>query len=316
MRHLKLLLSLFCLLPGLGLAAASSPSAASSDLPAASATFTVGTLRVQQYGNRGRALILIPGLSSGPWAWQGTIVHFKKDHVIYALTLAGFDGTPAPKAKTGFMTLADKSLIELIRSHHIDKPVLVGHSLGATLAIRFATEHSDLISGVVAVDGLPVFPLMSASQREATAQQMRQLIGHMSQAEFKAQQLRFMQTIGLVDQDRARHYAALSADSDPDVMYEYAAEDMELDLRPQLKSITVPLLEISPYYKPDYVRYAKLNNRPLTTAKQKADYYRQLLDGVPHVRVISIEGARHFVMLDQPQKFFAILSSFLTGLAK
>lgn len=317
MRSLKVMLSSLCLLlPGLSLAALPAPVAASTDLSAASRTFTVGTLRVQRYGMHGRAMILIPGLSSGPWEWRGTIVHFEKDHVIYALTLAGFDGTPAPKAKTGFMTLADTSLLDLIQMHHIDKPVLIGHSLGGTLAIRFATEHSDLLSGVVAVDGLPVFPLMSASQREATAQRMRQLIGHVSKAQFTAQQLRYMQTIGLVNPDQAKHYAALSARSDPGATYEYMAEDFDLDLRPQLKNITVPLLEISPYYKPDFERYAKLNKRPLTTAEQKADYYQQLLDGAPHARVVSIDGARHFVMLDQPQKFFATLSGFLAGLPK
>ncbi|MGH2509491.1 MAG: alpha/beta fold hydrolase, partial [Ktedonobacteraceae bacterium] len=101
MRSLKVMLCSLCLLlPGLSLAAPSAPVAASTALSAASRTFTVGTLRVQQYGTHGRALILIPGLSSGPGAWQGTIAHFEKDHVIYALTLAGFDGTPAPKVKT------------------------------------------------------------------------------------------------------------------------------------------------------------------------------------------------------------------------
>lgn len=315
MRRMRLLLFLcVLLLPVLGMAAAAPP--ASTVMPAASATFTVGTLRVQRFGSGGRPLILVPGLSSGPWEWGGTLAHFVKDHVIYAVTLAGFDGVPAPSQQAGLLDLADDSLLKLIRTHHIDKPVLIGHSLGGTLAIRFAAEHSDLISGVVAVDGLPVFPLLSPSQREVAAQQMRQEIGHVSRTEFKAQQLRYMQSIGLVNSGQAKHYAALSARSDPDAMLEYAAEDLDLDLRPKLKNVAVPLLEISPYYKPDYVRYSKLNKRPLTTAKQKADYYRQLLDGVAHAQVMSIEGARHFVMLDQPQKFHAALSRFLSALPK
>ena len=317
MRSAKALLALSFLLSAMpAFAAAKVPAPATRSLPAAKATFTVGTLRVRRYGGGGRAMILVPGLSSGPWAWRDTVEHFAGDHVIYAVTLAGFDGVPAPKQKTGLLDLADASLLELIRTHRIERPVLVGHSLGGTLAIRFAEEHPDLLSGVVAVDGLPVFPLMSVSQREAAAQQMRQRIGRISRAEFKAQQLRFMQTVGLVNRDQARHYAALSAKSDPDAMYEYAAEDMELDLRPGLKKIGVPLLEIVPYYKPDLERYSKLNNRPLTTSAQKADYYRKLLDGAPHAKVVTITGARHFVMLDQAQAFNSILGRFLSGLPR
>lgn len=302
------------LLPALGRAAPAVPTA--STMPVASATFTVGTLRVQRFGSGGRPLILVPGLSSGSWAWRGTIVRFMKDHAIYAVTLAGFDGVPAPSQKTGLLDLADDSLLKLIRTHHIDKPVLVGHSLGGTLAIRFAEEHVALLSGVVAVDGLPVFPLLSASQREASAQQMRSMIGRVSAGAFAAQQRHFMTTIGVVNGEEAKRYAAFSARSTPDAMYEYAAEDLEVDLRPQLKDITVPLLEISPYYKPDYERYAKLNKRPFATQDQKADYYRQLLKGAPHAKVITIDGARHFVMLDQPHVFYSELERFLSGLPR
>ncbi len=328
MRRLKIpLLFLWMSLPGLAVAApinsvtvskaqVSTAAAAARAAPVANRVFTVGTLRVQQYGDHGRALILIPGLASGTWVWQGTIAHFAKDHVIYAVTLAGFDGVPAPRAQTGLLGLADAALLELIRTHHIEKPMLIGHSLGATLAIRFATEHAALLSGVVAVDGLPVFPLLNAGQREAAAQRMRMQIGHILPHAFAAQQLRFMRTLGLVNPERAKYYAALSARSNPATTDEYLAEDFDLDLCPQLKHITVPLLEISPYYKPDYVRYAQLNRRPFTTARQKAAYYRQLLDGVPQLRVVSIRGARYFVMLDRPQKFFATLAAFMAGLPK
>jgi len=244
MKRLRVTLLLLCmLLPGLASAAASAP-VASNPLPAAIATFKVGTLRVQQYGHKGRPLILIPGLASGPWAWRDTIRHFANDHVIYALTLAGMDGLPAPAQKSGLIDLADASLLKLIRTRHVRNPVLIGHSLGGTLAIRFATEHPGLLSGVVAVDGLPVFPLLSGNQRAAAVQHMRMQIGHVSKAAFKLQQQRYMETIGLVDPQMAKYYAEFSARSDPDATLEYAAEDMELDLRPQLKNLTVPLLEM------------------------------------------------------------------------
>jgi len=188
--------------------------------------------------------------------------------------------------------------------------VLVGHSLGGTLAIRFATEHPGLIAGVVSVDGLPVFPLMSVAQREAAAQQLRSMAAQLTPAEFKKQQLRYMQSVGVINSELARQCADLSARSDPASVSEYTAEDFELDLRSALKNADVPILVISPYYKPDFERYAKLNNRPLTTAEQKANYYRELLKDAPNARVVTIDGARHFAMLDQPDRFYALLRGF------
>src|SRR5699024_9770915 len=121
-------------------------------LPKAADTFTVGTLKVQRYGDHGRVVILIPGLECGPWEWARTIDHLKADHRVYALTLAGFDGMPAPGPDPGAGSLldrADASLLELITTRHLYKPVLIGHSLGGTLSLRFAGEHAGLLSGVV-----------------------------------------------------------------------------------------------------------------------------------------------------------------------
>jgi pimeloyl-ACP methyl ester carboxylesterase len=118
--------------------------------------FDIGGTLVERHGQRGRPLILVPGLGSGAWAWQDTVRQFSEEHVVYVVTLAGFDGR-APVAGN-ILDNAHNSLRELIVSRKLAKPVLVGHSLGAALSIAFAEQHSDLIGGVVAVDGLPVFP--------------------------------------------------------------------------------------------------------------------------------------------------------------
>jgi pimeloyl-ACP methyl ester carboxylesterase len=48
--------------------------------------------------------------------------------------------------------------------------------------------------------------------------------------------------------------------------------------------------------------------------ERKTACYRMLLDGAPHLKVISIPPARHFVMPDQPQKFLDVLNGFLASL--
>jgi pimeloyl-ACP methyl ester carboxylesterase len=293
------------------------PAFAQAPSPAGPATFTVGTLGVQRHGDHGRPLILIPGLGSGAWVWDATVAHLRQDHTIYVLTLAGFDGTPPPARKTGLMDQADASLLRLIRERHIDRPVLVGHSLGGTLAIRFASEHADLLAGVVAVDGLPVFPgteRMTPAQRQAAAAQMGAQMAKATPAQFRAQQVGYMRVMGVIDPAAAEKYGALQARSDPATTAGFMAEDLAADSRAGLKDISVPLLEISPYNAPDFAAAAARTGQPAISEQGKTDYYRQLLAGAPQLDVVSIAPSRHFVMLDQPQRFLDVLDAFLAKL--
>lgn len=297
--------------PSLGLALVLIVSAA-MPVQATTETATVGTLKVERHGDRGRAVILIPGLQGGPWVWQRTIEHLQKNHVVYAVTLAGFDGVPAPADGGNLFDRANASLLQLIEQHKIDRPLLVGHSLGGTLALRFAGEHRALISGVVAVDGLPIFPGMervSAEQRAAMAAQMQQQMGAATPAQFQAQALGYMQSIGVIDPQLAAHYAPMNARSDIKASAQYMAEDLAFDGRAGLKHADVPILEISPYHAPDF------SHPPMIMSEaQKTAYYQSLLADAPNAKVVSISPSRHFVMLDQPTKFQQVLDDFLKSL--
>lgn len=301
MHYLKLLLiGLFPLLPSLAAAQTS-----------AVATFTVGTLQVARYGDRGQPLILIPGTGSGAWVWQDTIEHFKKDHVIYAVTLAGFDGTSAP-AHGNLGDQASASLLKLIESRRIEKPVLIGHSLGGALAIRFAEQHAALLAGVVSVDALPVFPgteAMNASQRQQMAAEFQTRVSAMTSAQFNEEQRQIMRDGGVLDATLAEKLAVLQEKSDPAAVIRYTVEGMTCDLRPGLGNISVPLLEISPYYAADFSA-----GPTKMTEFQKMHLYESLLKGAPHAQVVSISPARHFVMYDQPEKFRDTLASFIAKL--
>ncbi len=293
------------------------PVASAADVGAASGQ--VGTLRFERHGDHGRPVILIPGLECGPWVWEQTIADLQKDHVVYAVTLAGFDGVPPPAHDAGAGTLldrADASLLQLIEREHIDRPVLVGHSIGGTLSLRFAGEHAKLLSGVVAVDGLPVFPGMDrarAAQRQAIAERMKARLAAMTPAQFQAAALSYMQHVGVIDPSLAMREAPLVARSDAKATADYMAADMAADYRPVLKQADVPILEISPYNAPDFAA-AAMGKQPATSEMQKTAYYQSLLANAPEAKVVSISPSRHFAMLDQPAKFRRTLAGFLDSL--
>lgn len=272
----------------------------------------VGTLKAERYGDHGRPVILIPGLEGGPWVWEQTIAQLQKDHVVYAVTLAGFDGMPAPKDASHLLDRADASLLDLIKQQKLDKPVLIGHSLGGTLSLRFAGEHPQLISGVLAADGLPILPgldQMGEDQRKGIAKMTHDQMAAMTRDQFNSKALEYMKAVGVIDPSQAERYTPFNTRSDVGATAEYMAEDMAADYRPGLKQANVPIVVVSPYYAPDF------SKPPMKfTEQEKADYYKTLLGEAPNAKVVSISPSRHFVMLDQPEKFQQAVHDFMATL--
>lgn len=273
--------------------------------------YQVGSMHVEEYLNpnaKGAPIILIPGLSSGGYIWDDTVKALRDEHSLYVITLAGFNGKPAiagPK-----IAKAKQSLLDLITSKQIDKPILVGHSLGALLSTWFAEDHSTLIRGVFAIDGLPVFPRtenMPAAQRPAMAQAAKAQMANATQAVFAEQQLQYMRSIGVVEEKNAQTLAALSSKSDRVAVAEYMGELLEIDIRKDLPKISVPVTFISPYYAPDFA--------PINMSEDaKHAYYGTLLKGIPQLNMVGITNSRHFPMVDQPQVFAEKLSQFIKSL--
>jgi pimeloyl-ACP methyl ester carboxylesterase len=274
--------------------------------PAISAAeeFEAGALHVEHVSTRGPALILIPGLACGPWVWDETVARLRDKHSIYLLTLPGFDGRKPVAGAT--LDSLSRDLVTLIESRKIRNPVLIGHSMGGMLALSFASDHSTLIAGVVAVDGLPVFPGTEGmtGDRSALGQRVRAQFDGQTPEQFVAGQLAYMKQVGSVDEAIAAKLAGLSSKSDAGATADFAAQLMTADLRPGLAGIKVPVVEISPFNAPDFATMG-------VDEERKTGYYRMLLPGIADLDVVSIPNARHFVMFDQPEKFAAALDGAL-----
>ncbi|MET0983159.1 MAG: alpha/beta hydrolase [Telluria sp.] len=307
------LLFALCLTTGLPAFAAEPPVPPNrfAAAPAPAERFEVKGMLVERHGGGARALVLIPGLASGGWVWQETAREFAASHTVYVVTLPGFDGRPSLDTLDGNpLETARGALLELVQSRRLVKPVLVGHSLGGTLAIELAASEPGRIGGVVSVDGLPVMPRtenMPLEQRAAMADATRRQMAGLAGPAFAAQQRQYMRTIGMVDMGKADDAARLTARSDPAAVASYIGAVLAQDLRPRLPSITAPVLVLAPYYAPDVAEQG-------ITAGEKLAYYRELMTGTQRLEVAPVGNARHFAMIDQPRAFNDALRGFLNTL--
>lgn len=101
---------------------------------------------------KGRPVIFLHGIASNSATWKFVLPILPKKYRAITIDLLGF-GTSAKPKYTQY-TIADhtSAVVRTIRSIHCDKPViLVGHSMGALIAIDIAKKYPRLVSSLVLV---------------------------------------------------------------------------------------------------------------------------------------------------------------------
>ena len=124
------------------------------------AAVTGGTLRVLSWGAGPRPVIAVHGITGNASCWQPVARALPDECTLYAVDLRGRGHSAALPGPYGFgQHVAD--LRAAVLALGLDRPVLVGHSLGAYVALLAADADPGMFSRLVLVDGglpLPVPP--------------------------------------------------------------------------------------------------------------------------------------------------------------
>lgn len=124
-----------------------------ADHPAPGLFVDLGAARMHYrcMGSGEPTLVLSAGIGGGAQDWSQVMPALASRHQVCAFDRLGQDWSdPAPHPRT-FATAADE-LYTAVTSLGIERPVLVGHSVGGALAQLYAARYP--VAGVVLVDGL------------------------------------------------------------------------------------------------------------------------------------------------------------------
>ncbi len=254
----------------------------------------------------GPAVVLIPGLLSTGEVWETTVERYKDRYTLHVLTLAGFGG-PAPIGSP-FLPRVRDELIRYVQTEHLDRPIVVGHSLGGFLAFWVAATAPELVGGVLAVDGVPFLPALAnpaatADSAKAQGEQIRSTYAAFTTDQLVGQSRMALTTMITAPADVEQALAWVRR-SDPATAGIAVAELMSTDLRRDVAAITAPTLLIGA---------SGAAPETLQPAFQQA--YELQVAAAPKARVIMATKARHFIMFDDPAFLFAALDEFFSAAA-
>jgi pimeloyl-ACP methyl ester carboxylesterase len=286
----------------LGLAACA--SAPKEEAPGASG-FTSDRVTITTTG-AGPDVILVPGLTSSARIWQGTVAAFP-NYRFHVVQVHGFAGTPAGGNADGPVSApVAEEIARYITTQNLQKPAIIGHSMGGTIAMMVAARHPDAVSRTMVVDMMPFMGAMfgppgaTPDSVRAVADQIR---GAMNMPIPDAQRRAMAdQTIaGMIATESERPAAVNdSMTSDRKTVGNAFHELVTTDLRPELAKIKGPLT----------VLYVQPTGAPLTET-QLDTYYQASYASIPGAVVKRIPDARHFIMFDQKTVFENEVRAFM-----
>lgn len=115
------------------------------------------TLRFDEAGEGDPAIVFVHGWCCSRDNWRQQVAHFSRSHRVIALDQRGHGESDKPDQDytiDGFV----EDLAWFIGDRGLDRPVVVGHSMGGAIAMNLARKHPQLTRGVVMVDS-PITPL-------------------------------------------------------------------------------------------------------------------------------------------------------------
>jgi pimeloyl-ACP methyl ester carboxylesterase len=129
---------------------------------------------VRDSGGEGKPVMLIHGLGFGQLSWDRVAPRLSAEGLrVVSYDLRGHGGSDV--AGDYSPAAFDEDLAAVLEELGLEKPVLVGHSLGATAALKYAASHESC-AGVVCVEGGLPQELPSADWESIEAEMRRPLL--------------------------------------------------------------------------------------------------------------------------------------------
>ena len=252
---------------------------------------------------KGKPVVLIPGYSCSGDVWKETADHLKNKYQLHILTLAGYAGTKP--IDSPILQTVHNEIIAYVKTNKLNKPIVIGHSLGAFMGLWLSSSEPDLFGKLICVDGVPF--ISALTNPDITADSLKDDPRHNLEAvinNFKAipnegyvDYMTKAMLYQVQDSTRARQIAEWSYASDRRTLGATIIEMSLTDLRKDIARIKSPVLVLTSLFN---------------TKENSTKIYNQQYAALPN-KTIKVADSKHFIMYDQPEWFYTEIDTFLNS---
>ncbi len=233
------------------------------------------------------AIVLVHGWTCDSSSWDRQVPELSKAHRVITIDLPGHGKSAPPQGGAFSMGQFARAVEAVRRAAGVDKAVLVGHSMGATVITRYAQEYPTRVVALVLVDGLLAGPEVRPRLRE-----MMVLPATADEPAVRRGMIKSMLSPATTQADQDRILTMMMAT--PEATARGAMVAMLAD----------DALNSQPVPAPAHGIFAAQERPPL-------DF---LIKMIPAFQREDVPGTGHFLMLEKPAEFNRALLAYLERL--
>jgi sigma-B regulation protein RsbQ len=242
-------------------------------------------------GKGAKTVILVHGWTCDDSSWSEQIAALSKDYRVVTLDLPGHGRSDSPKDGKFSMDLFARAVESVRAEAKADRVVLVGHSMGTPVIVRYAQLYPQHTVGLVFVDGVtPGIVPPPSSTASASVGSPGDAMGGPDGRKNREAMIRSLFTPATAPAIQTRVLNMMLAAPEATAV---GAMNATFDPAGQSNAVlTLPILAV-------YADHSRLNN---------PDF---LVSHYPHLDYTEIPGTGHFLMLEKPDEFNSLLLAFL-----
>ena len=274
-------------------------------VPAAN-SFESRRIVVERRGNpNGPSVVMLPGMASTSAVWEKVLPALERRYDLHLVTVRGFGEFEAGDNGSGLVSApAAEEVRRYIREQGLQRPALIGHSMGGQMALRIAADGKNEISRVMVVDSSPFFPSlidrgMSVGDVEPFARLAFQVVSMLGDEALRSR----APNMGLDLSGAASNvFDGLGwQGGDRRVLAQSLYEVLTTDLRYRLPEIIAPVTVV----------YGWSSDSQNPRAQVDGAFRHSFMNLRNPASFVRMTGAEHMVMIDTPRQFERAVIEFL-----